>query len=166
MPTIQQITPDENRTLLTTLGDWLSDGYWVLSAFPELYGLMRFDFDAAQDPQQAVLSHPHVTAGPGFTHTLAMFIYKVLFQNVGQLTWKLTDGNYSFQGTQTAPIDVTEWGFSANIDIPSDWIEANTQLIITIDSLDFDPFTIAIGRFSLSYLYGPHTDHLPLLGIG
>jgi hypothetical protein len=163
---MELIVPEENRILLTSLGDWDSDGYWSISPFPEICGLMMFDFAPDDSSKHATLSYPYIQPKIGELQILQYDIYKALDQQVGLCSFELTDGNYSITGSTTPPLNVQEWGFPSDIQIPPDWIEDTTQLIITFDPVPGQSFKIACSRFSLQYSIPYKTQYLPIMGVG
>jgi hypothetical protein len=164
--TIELITPEENRILLTTLGNWDSDGYWTQSGFPEIFGLMEFDFAEDDSAKQANLTYPFINAAPGYYNNLQYMIYKKKQQQVGLCSCELTDGIYSFIESTTPTYDEPQWGFSPTIKIPSDWIKENTTLILTFNPVPGEEFQIACSRFSSQWSGTPKPQYLLIMGVG
>jgi len=166
MPTIEAITPKENRDFLTSLGDWVGDGTWMESGLPEIFGYMRFDTEDYEEEKGAHLGYPYIAPGGGYDNLLRISLGRQNWEYEGDFYWSLTDGVYTFEDTVHLPLDPNPISVETHIDIPPDWTKKNSLLEIRFTSLYSGAAYWLATRFTLEYYKPTKPQYLPIMGVG
>lgn len=167
MPWVSLITPQENRTFDSSLGDWVGDAIWEAGPVGGYTGVAQFLMTPAYTPKKMTLSYPHVSALPNKTNTLSFEIIAQVDGEARKCNWKFTDGTHAFQGSKIIEV----WNYhelvEAALDIPAGWNITNTSLEVGFEGEMFDFAILCCDNFSLyAYLAEHKPQYLPLMGIG
>jgi hypothetical protein len=159
----QTIIDSEDRLFTHSIGHWTGDVYWESGFVHGVYGTAGLWFQIGDTEKAMSLTYPNIVVKPGNTHTLHIEVSVIGNFDDILLTWKLTDGIYSFQDDRMILGSAGWIAFDENLRLKKDFNKTSAQLILTATD-PAHPNIEGMFFYNLSLFYNTKTDHLPLMG--
>lgn len=168
MVLIESITPEENRYLDTSLGDWAGDPVWEPGPIHGYYGLMNFVCQPFGPNKIASLTYPHFNLPKNKTCYFDAIAGKDLtVWGFPYLAIVITDG----QGVDIPLLPVfypiVAWSHCAyTFTTPPEWNQPTGTILITVYNPDAAEGSVYLDMFSLQYERPTKIQYLPIIGVG
>lgn len=155
----------EDREFAASLGNWTGDAVWEPNPIPTPYGYAVFHMEIGDTSKETNLTYPNVKIKPGQTHR---FILQILTNDPAfdmTISAEITDGVYTFSGSQvvTPPPYFTYLDFS--FDAPLDFNQAASEITVRVEQDVQTEEGIMYTTFYTCTWESEKVDHLSLMGV-
>lgn len=167
MPTHQAIIDEEDRNFNSSLGNWTGDAVWEVYVPATGYGVASLILAAGETDKEMQLAYPALQPGANYTQLLRIDGNVIPGGPTIVMNWQLTDGVYTFSGTQDFIYWPNPQTLGAFIDLPSDFDPGTAVLTISAHMEEQEEeYRLAIPYVSMTWETLAKVQYLPIVGVG
>ena len=167
MPSIQTIIDQEDRGFPASLGHWAGDAIWEPNPTPTPYGFAVFHMEPGDTTKEILLEYPNLKIEPGKNHRFVLTLFTNEPDFNMTISAEITDGNYTFPGSQivTPPPYITSLDFS--FDAPSDFIKEQSKITVRVNQeIQTEEGIMYTTFYTCTWETIAKPQYLPLMGVG
>ncbi len=163
----QAIIEEIDREFTDSLGHWTGDAVWEADVPATGYGVASLIMAAGETDKEMQLAYPALNPGANYTQRLRIQANVIPGGPTITLGWQLTDGVYTFSGTQ----DIIYWPnpteVDAYIDLPADFDPATAILTVSAHMEEqVEEHKLAIPFVDMTWETLAKIQYLPIMGVG